>query len=286
MADTPQPLVLPAYDKTRNARVLASPFQFFLSGNEKLRVTSWNSLAGVRLAIQGRTLEPDGTYKPLARTHTCTSDRLPKVTDYALGGSQITNLIIFAFQGAPLVGQTFVKVQIIQGEAPAETVLGTMLQGYVTANGELGWPGSPIQSSLEGGGYLRSIAGTSPAPTTAISETVPNNARWELVSMFAEFAATAAVGDRAIQFQMSVTGVGFVAFTIQQQPITAGQTRDFIFAQGLPSYAYNVNAFQHAAVPAGISGNAGDKIVVSAGGMQIGDAFAQPLYQVKEWIVP
>lgn len=144
-------------------RVIASPFQFYTTGEDNLRIVSSNSLAGVSLRVEARFIDPAGTISAQSWDHVPNSDRTPRTTDYRLGVGALLNLTVYASSGAPRIGQTFVMVQLIRGDAPAAIVLGTMLQGYVTAVQHLAWPGSPIQSSIEGGGYPRAIVGTTPA---------------------------------------------------------------------------------------------------------------------------
>src|SRR5439155_18890058 len=110
-----------------------------------------------------------------------------KTQNYKLGKGAILNLTVFASAGAPLMGQTYVIVQLIKGLTGATIVLGTLLGGYLTATQALGWPGSPIISSTDGEGCTRLIVGTTPAAEANILETVPTGARWELLSLEASY---------------------------------------------------------------------------------------------------
>jgi hypothetical protein len=73
-----------------------------------------------------------------------------------------------------------------------------LLQGYVTDTSRLSFPGSPIRSSIEGPGVLRSITGTNPAANAEISETVPTNARWRVHAIRFTLVTDANVANREV----------------------------------------------------------------------------------------
>lgn len=165
------------------AKVVISPYPFGLSDDDNLRVTSVNAVTGVTLEVHYRLLTREGEVKAGVFKHVPNSNRTAKTDDFPLAGGFVTNLSVFATGGSPLVGQTFVIVQLIRGIGSVAVVLGTMLQGYVTTTQGLGWPGSSIVTSTDGEPVTRSIVGTQPANGANIVETVPTGARWELVTL-------------------------------------------------------------------------------------------------------
>jgi hypothetical protein len=192
------------------ARLLPSPSQFFLTGEDKLRVVSANSLVGVSLKVQWRTATLAGDVVPSSQDHTPNSDRTVNRQDYELGSGSLLNVTVFASAGAPLSGQTFVIVQLVRGDGPAAIVLGTLLAGYVTAVQALGFPGSPIASSTDGHGAIRTIIGTSPAAGVECAEVVPTGARWELVSFVATIVTSATVITRVPELYVDMAGSNFL----------------------------------------------------------------------------
>lgn len=163
-----------------SGRITPASFPFYTSGEDNLRITSWNSAAGVKLKINGRLL--DGAGRPSADSwdHTPNTDRSARSTDLPLSGTTLLNITVFASAGTPQMGQTLVKVELIRGIGTAALVLGTILFGAVTATQAIGFPGSAIQTSLDVGGYYRTITGSAPGGGQPILETVPTGARWEL----------------------------------------------------------------------------------------------------------
>jgi hypothetical protein len=265
------------------ARLLPSPSQFFLTGEDRLRVVSVNSLAGVSLKVQWRTATAAGDVVPNSQPHTPNSDRTIKQQDYELGSGSLLNVTVFAGAGAPVIGQTYVMVQIVRGEGLAAIVLGTILAGYVTAVQALGFPGSPIVSSVEGEPYLRAISGTAPALGVAITETVPAGARWELLAWYFAFTTSATVVDRKPYLVPASGGVSYGVMT-NFSTVPASTANQFTFGPTLASTSDPINGVYQAGWGTRVLLTAGGTLTASAFALQPGDRFSAPQYTVREWL--
>lgn len=267
-------------------KVIASPFQFYTTGEDRLRIVSANSLTGVTIAIHSRFLGLDGTILANAWTHTPNADRTLVTTDFELGAGAILNLTVFAGAGSPKIGQTFVIVQLVRGVGTAAIVLGTLLQGYVTGTQQLAWPGSPIQDSISGGGYIRSIVGTKPAKNASVTESVPTGARWELLAVRCEFDPDATDTQRDLVLQMTAPGIGSVAFLVNGQTAVADDTGDvFSWAQGAQNTKTTVGQFiGSGAAPMRYVLQAGDNFTIFRTNAGPNDQFQAPIYTVREWL--
>lgn len=265
------------------ARIIASPFQFATGEDDNLRIESANSLAGVVLAIQGRRLTPAGAIEPFAFVHTPNTDRSVKTQDYKLGQGALLNLTIFAQSGAPKIGQTYVSARFIRGLTGATIVLGTLLGNYCTAAQHLAYPGSPIESSIAGGGYFRTVQGTVPAAGGSVIETVPTGARWEVISALTIFASDATVATRRPFF---VIDAGAADLFVVPSPGTIGASSSLYaqWAQGmtLGATVSALRAFN--GIPMGNRLAAGERWKVHAENMQAGDQFTFVNYHVREWL--
>lgn len=264
-------------------RAIASPLQFFTTGEDNLRIISVNTLAGVRLKLQGRRLTDAGKLEPFAYDHTPNSDRTVATDDYPLGIGAVMNLSCFATGGTPKIGQTFVIVQIIRGLGAAAIVLGTLLQGYVTSTQGLGWPGSPIQTSTEGPGYTRIITGTDPAAGANVSETVPTGARWQLLALEVEFDTDATVIDRTV-FLDFVFGGGILFRAAPPLTIPASMGAQCSWGAGVAAVGQAAYATFQGSTPAPLILPAGTIIRTGVGNGQAGDNFRAPTYTVQEWL--
>jgi hypothetical protein len=265
------------------ARLLPSPSQFFLTGEDRLRVVSANSLAGVALKIQWRTALFTGAVVPTSETHTPNSDRTTKTQDFELGTGSLLNVTVFAGAGSPVSGQTFVMVQIVRGVGAAAIVLGTLLAGYVTSVQALGFPGSPIVASTTGEPVPRAIVGTTPAAGSFVTETCPTGARWEIVTVFAQFTTSGVAGSRQPWFQVNY-GANPAGVTTWDVVVPAANTVDLTYGQNLNPGENFANTIITMPIPLGQRLRAGDQFFLGAVGLLAGDQFTAPVYQVREWL--
>lgn len=264
------------------AKVVITPYPFGLSGDDNLRVTSVNALTGVTVQVHYRLLTRDGEVKAGVFSHTPNTNRTAKTDDFPLAGGFITNLSVFATAGTPLIGQTFVIVQLIRGMGSVAIVLGTMLQGYVTTTQGLGWPGSAIESSTDGEPALRTIVGTTPGAGASQLETVPTGARWDLLSIC---STATEVGDFSLTVRtLTVTdgsGNTIGKFIPTTKFVHLGGNGVITFGQGLsPSTVPSFN-FVTASLPSPFRLLAGATFGMDAMGGN--GNWAAPVYVVREW---
>src|SRR6266851_8271361 len=85
-------------------RILPSPSEFYVTGEDNLRIVSSNTLAGVRVKLQARIADPRGTIVPESWDHVPASDRSVKSDIFSLGVGSLLNVTVFAATGAPLIG--------------------------------------------------------------------------------------------------------------------------------------------------------------------------------------
>lgn len=264
-------------------RLLPSPSQFFLTGEDRLRIVSANSVAGVSLKVQWRTAIPGGDVVPNSQSHTPNSDRTVKQQDFELGSGSLLNVTVFAGAGAPLIGQTYVMVQIIRGEGLAAIVLGTILAGYVTAVQALGFPGSPIMSSTDGEPFVRTITGTAPGAGLNFGESCPTGARWEILRVMNQLTTSVAAANRYAQFRVVQNGVRTVTVDPAGAAGAASQW-DYMWAPNLTPVAALTGTVYQQPFPDRLLLVGGDFFFSSTTNLQAGDVWAQPMYVVREWL--
>jgi hypothetical protein len=260
-----------------------SPYNFEFTGADNLRLSVANSLAGCVVEIHYRIARRNGDIVANVQTFFPTADRVLTRVDFNIGDGYLLNVTAFASNGAPKRGQTFIKLQVIHGAGAAATVLGTVLQGYVTATQDLGWPGSPIQTSTDGDGFTRYLTGTDPAPGFEIVETVPTNARWEVLAISMFLTTNATVADRrpGVAFTDSVN-------TYFRSPATAtipaSTTTNSYWSQATPVNPAVRSDVPIAALPRGLRLLAGHQIIGATNLLQAGDDYAAPKLLVQEWL--
>lgn len=266
-------------------RIITSPFQFVLSGEDNLRIVAVNALPGVRLTMQGRRLDEKNKVNVYSYDHVPASSRTVTSQDYSLGVGAILNLTVFASAGAPTIGQTYVMVQLIRGLGGATIVLGTLLAGYVTSVANLGWPGSPVQSSIEGPGTVRLIAGTTPGAGAEISETVPTGARWELLTFCTTFTPG---GGPIVRTPILVASRGgSTMFEIAAQAgVDVPNVLRVSWQNGLGVSTPQVGTRTSQSLPVRVPLLAGAILSTFTNAIQAGDQYSAVSYGVREWLEP
>lgn len=256
---------------------------FYFTGADAIRVTSYNTAAGAVVTASGRFLaleriEPADFHCP----HTPNTDRTAASTEYALGEGWLQSVSVVASSGAPVLGQTFVRVDVIRGRGASASVVATLLQGFVTAGQRLAWPGSTLVDSLTGPGRIRSITGTDPAAGAEMSETVPAGARWRLLHLNITLLTDATVSNREVRVilddgtaQYFESGATAVIAASSSVAITLWRGS---FLPSLSSTVRGLNAPEYMMLLAG------HRIRTETSNLQAADNYAAPQLLVEEWL--
>lgn len=267
---------------------LVLPLQFtlgqavYLTGEDHLRVRSFNSASGVTLAIEGRQFTVDNAFKAFRERHVPNTNRTAATSTFHLGEGWLVDLQVRASGGTPRRGECFVVVEVIRGFTGDVQPTTTLIQGYVCDTSNRAWPASPLELSTEGPGNLRSIVGTDPAAGIEIIETVPTNARWRLVGMRAVLVTDATVANRTVSLVFD-DGVNAFTATIASIAQTASQTNPYFFAEyGVITAVALVVVM--VPLPTSVLIPQGGRIRTLTGGIVAGDNWAAPTYEVEEWI--
>lgn len=260
-----------------------SPSSVYLRIDDNLRVTAYNALASVVLQVRSRVLSLDGQVQGSADAFTPSTARAASasviITDegWLLGGE------VFVSGAAPLVGQTFVVVEIVRGSSGTVTPLQVIAAGYVTAKMPLVFPSSPIASALDGSGAVRSIAGTTPGAGADISETVPTGARWELLSFQATLVTSVAAANRVPQLTLDDGAtVYFRLGGALNQAASLTQRRTWFPGAPAP-FLDNANSVPYP-IPINLRLGAGHRIRTLTTAIDAADQWSAVQYLVREWI--
>lgn len=276
--------VFPAREfDTGGGRIIPSPNQFYLTGEDRLRIVSVNAAASVRVRVACRTAPPAGGTVAQEFTHVPATDRSKRTEDFSIGDGSLLNVTVFASGGAPRLGETYVIIQLVRGAGAAAVVLGTILGGCITTTQALGFPGSPIVSSLDVAPVVRAVLGTLPAAGIDMFEICPTGARWEMLRILSHFTATAAAATRITQLHFVQSGT-YVVRVAAVKDVVAGEVVDFMWAANLPALAALGSSIRQQPIPAGMLLNAGDYFLTATSGLQAGDQWTAPAFVVREWL--
>jgi hypothetical protein len=255
----------------------------YLTGEDQLRVTVLNAAAAVRVQLSGRLLNTSGEIVPYSHDFLPSTDRSVATMTRSIGEGWLLEASVKTIAGAPLIGQCYAILSIVRGSTGNQVDLSTLGAGYVTAVQRLAWPGAGFQSSLDGGGALRSITGAVPAAGAEVSETVPTGARWELISFAALLTTSATVSNRSANHTLD-DGANIYFRADSNLAHAASIALLYVLATcfTIPS-STNGLAYQKP-LPPNIRLGAGHRIRTQTTNLQAGDQWSAVQYLVREWI--
>jgi hypothetical protein len=270
--------------------VIASPFQFLRTGEDNLRVSVYNVVAGLRVGISGRMLRPDSsTVQAFRNVLTPTADGELSTEDYALGPGAVLNLVVAPIGTIVEAGRCYVRVDIIRGLEGGTTVLGTLVAGYIGSWGGRGWPGHALEQPGDGPGAVRVYTSAVPALGADPLLLMPVLARWRVLAARAVLTTDATAGDR----RPYLTVVQDVAFVHQSQTgrvQPASATVAHVWGAGLANTADAVSSLAMGSLPTALwlttrAANNAD-LRMSTGGLRVGDQWSALTVLVEEWRNP
>lgn len=265
------------------ARSLDSGGAAYLTGEDALRVTVFNAAPGVTVTITGRML-PFGQMRssPFTQTLTPATDRSSSTVTFPLGDGWLVNAQAIVSGGTPALGQTFVRLSIVRGLMAGAVELFTLCAGYVSTKQPISFPGSPVGSTLDGPGVLRSIVGTNPAAGAESTETVPTGARWQILSWIASLVASATVATRQLEW-VATNGAQTFLLSPAQTSQAASTTRNYM-AAAVGAAQTAVNGRLQVILPPIVVLTAGFQFGSFTTSIQVDDDWGAPTYNVLEWL--
>lgn len=265
-----------------NVANASPPTDAYVSQDDYLYIGFSTSLASGTINVTARILMPDGRVVPSVWPVQMTFSRAIQTIRIPFPeGFLLSCAVLLANTAAPR--STYVSLAISRSTL-APTLLGNVLvQGYADSNVPLSWPGGILSTNLDCAGNIRVITGTLPAAGVQISETVPANARWNLLSITFSFTASATVATRLIQLILD-DGTNVYGTFLSPASVTAGLSLITTFAVGVTTTTNATSQMIAIVSPAILS--AGFRIRTNVLNMQAGDQLTAPVYQVEEWIVP
>lgn len=257
----------------------------YLTVEDFIRVTSFGSVSGVTLALEGRLAARDARIIPIAEVHAPLSNRTAVTTVKVVTEGYLIGLHVRASAGTVTRGGVYVIVEVVRGRGDGGVQpLHTLVEGYVQTNGRLQWPWGYNEPSVNGQGLLRSVLGGAPAAGADISDTVPAGARWRLQSALFALTTDAVAGTRSPVMQIfdGTNTIAEYGSVTTQGPSHAW--RWTFSPSGSPVVAANSVSVGVAIAPLVLL--AGWSIKTSTVALDVGDQYAAARYLVEEWLEP
>lgn len=254
----------------------------YLNADLNLRLTVFNSATGVTLTVTTLLWDPEHGLQKSVETIAPTTARLINTRTILMGNGWLLGVQVVASAGTPKRGQCFARVEVILGNTSTAQSLVTVLQGYVMDTSGLAYPGSPLEASTSGRGFVYGFNGTDPAAGSEISEQVPTNARWRLISMAYVLVASAAVANRIPILSIN-GGSGPVYQVASGVAVTASQTAQYRAAAGVPFLTIDTLRYT-LPLPVDLLLSQDCIIGTITTAIDAGDNYGVPRLLVEEWI--
>lgn len=280
MADTPR-----APQSTDDKRLIFPhdwPSPVYLTGEEGLRLSSVGNLAGLTLTLSGRILGLDNVVRPFVALHVPNSNRTIASTLELLSEGWLLGASVRVTGGSPSYGAVWAALELVRGSTGALTTVQALANDFVSAAAPLIWPGGADLDTLDAGGNLRSILGTTPGAGAEISEVVPTGARWQLLAFQSVLTTSAAVANRQPEFTLD-DGANEFQRAPSLAAVVASSAVRVSWAPGMTN--------QISGTAASWMVSLGDEVILGAGyrlrtltaAIQAADQWSQPRYLVREW---
>lgn len=266
------------------AERVSPPGGLYLSRDDAIQLESWGAVAGVTLGLRTRVLRPDGHVVNHTFSQNASSDRTRVFNVFPGVEGFLLSLIVVEGTTVAAPGQVFARVSLVRGPSASALRTALLCEGYITRHQSAFFPPGRQLSPVEGPGIIRTIVGTDPAANVQISETVPTNARWKLLALYATLVTDATAANRRVFYQFD-DGVSEFYQTAAASDQVASLTRRHIL--GAAGHGHDVfsTTYLHP-LPIPLLLREGYRIRTATTGMQAGDNWSAPVMLVEEWLEP
>lgn len=189
----------------------ATPFQYYVTGEESLVLNVWSS-AVCRVVVSGRWYRAAAGIEVFRHDHLTNGDpSTPQAFQMRVQEGYLLNCAIEVEGAVVMRGQCFAQLVIGRGSGAAFVKLGTVLQGYVGSSKFLGFPGSPLEDSLEGPGFQQIATVANPAAGAEWS-TLPGVSRlWRMRYVYFELTTAGGGANRDVFLRLRRNGISTIA---------------------------------------------------------------------------
>lgn len=260
-------------------KVLVAPFQLWLDGADALRLEGWASAANVTLQLYGRVLLDDGTIGTIQTSVAVPSTTARAAIELQLAKGFLLSVVVVVTGTTARLGEVFMRLSLMRGFTGAVLVMGTLLQGYVTASQAQAWPGTPLQQTDGIDGFLQNVTIPAGAAGSPVSVLCPTGRHWIVQTIGALLNTDATVINR----RPYVWGSAPANFISHHTGVTpASTTRNFYWANGMATNIDTASIPNTAALPVRWDLDEGQGFVMGATNLQAGDQFQGSSMSVLE----
>jgi hypothetical protein len=269
------------------APVIASPFQFLVTGEDNVRVTVFSSsVAGAVIIVSGRTVDAAGNVHVFKHAITVPAGGGTIRQLIPLAPGFILNLSIVETVGSFFGGSNYCQVELVRGFTGALEILGVLAAGYVHRQLPIAWPGTPIEPSTAGPGSRRAVAIPDPAAGAEYQFAIPSNVLWRIAGFHVVYVTSAAAPLRRPCLWAGEDGGSAHYRSASPSAQGARLTKRYFWQPGMP---LEVEIYEGAVVAgwpldAKLYGLAQGILRTVTPGLAAGDQYTTASVMVDEWI--
>jgi hypothetical protein len=182
--------------------------------------------------------------------------------------------------------QVFCQVNLLQTGQNPPILTGVICSGYLSPSVPISFPVGVNQNNIDCYGNTKIFIGTVPGPGNNISEQVPANARWRMISFRFFFTTSVAVGNRDVYVEIQEAGLRYLSVLANTTSQPAGQTWRYEIAAGMPAVTALTQGYVSAPLPTMMFIRSPGVIQTAIAGLQPGDAITDLNYLAEEWLCP
>lgn len=263
---------------------IAPPAPFYLSLEDRLRISWWNQIPVASLRVSGRMLDEQGEMRIFVFTFPMAVSLNRQSEILALGEGFLLNLGVRAVQLSPAQEQAFVSLTVIRGPAALAVELSTLIQSYVGRAFFPSWPAVPPRDSVEGPGLVISHTVAAPAVGADWAFTIDERVAERIVGVTGTLTTNATAANRTVQLVYTDTAGNDTLFLEAAAVQPASTTRRYTWHINAP-YAAVTTVIQHAPLP-DILLKSTWAISTLTDNLQVGDQWSGLFVTAERWLNP
>jgi hypothetical protein len=246
--------------------------------------TSTTALAFTLTAI-ARILLPDGTVSLNQYAFLIPNTRAATLTQWNLPEGFLLSISVYANAGSDR-RQVFCQVNLLQTGQTPPILTAVLCAGYLSPVVPISFPVGVNQNNIDCYGSVKVFNTTIPGAGSNISEQVPANTRWRLISLTFDLITSAAVANRDVFVQISEGPTIYFSVLANTATQTAGLTWHYEIAAGMAQVTAVAQGYVSAPLPTFMFIRFPGAFSTSIRGLQAGDLIANGAYLAEEWLCP
>lgn len=268
------------YPVTWAFKSLSPSARVYIRPQDLLAVSINNTAPAIDLIIGLQILRSDGQVAQVRfdlspPTDGSTFNTTFELTEgFLLSAAMFTNELCF-------LGQCFVTAGI-QSDAPAPRAVRPLqlIQSYIGEGTIASWPQGQLRLATDGRGHKRVVTGSAPAAGAEILDACPLHTHWDVHAIFLQLSTSAVAGNRQVLVLLD-DGV-----TVYYEPVSLSlQAASLTFTYELAAHGQLTvvnNGVVLMPLFPGCEMRSGWRLRTQTVGIQAGDQWAAPVYQVEE----